>query len=168
VSNSRVTKYAAHRSFLAHTLVIAAFAVGVCAHAADGDADKIKNIEAQAAGWSQGVEALAATFTDDVVYEDVPLGVTNRGKEEFRKFALGFFNAFPDLKSTITSIVISGDKAAFEWLFEGTQSGDLPGIPAAGKRMSLRGMSMAEFSGGKVKHQIDYWDMATFMRQLGK
>jgi steroid delta-isomerase-like uncharacterized protein len=134
---------------------------------AQSDADKIKVIEAQAPAWSQGLEPLMATFTDDLVYEDVPLGVVNKGKEELRKFAAGFLNAFPDLKSTISSVIISDNKAAFEWLFEGTQKGDMPGMPASNKRMSFRGVSVAEFADGKVAHQIDYWDLATMLKQLG-
>ena len=139
----------------------------LCARA-QSEADYMKLVQAQAAAWSQSVDHLVDTFTDDVIYEDVPLGLVSKGREEMRKFASGFFNAFPDLKSTIVSVVISGDKAAFEWLFEGTQAGELAGIPASNKRMSLRGMSFAEFANGKVKRQVDYWDMGTLVKQLSK
>ncbi len=136
---------------------------------AQNDADKIRLIEAEAAGWSRNMDQLLSVFTDDVTYEDTPLGSTFRGKGELRTFAQGFFNAFPgDLKAVITSTVISGNRAASEWRFTGTQVGDLAGIPASNKQMDLRGVSIYEFEGGKIKRKIDYWDMATLVKQLSR
>jgi steroid delta-isomerase-like uncharacterized protein len=134
---------------------------------AQNDADKIRLIQEEASGWSRNMDQLLAVFTDDVIYEDNPLGSTFRGKEELRAFAQGFFNAFPDLKAVITSTVVSGDRAASEWRFTGTQTGDLSGMPASNKQMDLRGVSIYEFEGGKIKRKIDYWDMATMLKQLG-
>lgn len=134
---------------------------------AQNDADKIRLIEEGAAGWSHNMERLLAVFTDDVTYEDKPLARTFHGKEELRAFAQSFFDAFPDLKSVITSVVVSGNHAAAEWQFTGTQAGDLSGMPASNKQMDLRGVSIYDFEGGKIKRQIDYWDMATLLKQLG-
>ena len=135
---------------------------------AQNDADKIRLIETEAGGWSpKNMDQLLSVFTDDVTYVDTPLGSTFRGKEELRAFAQSFFNAFPDLKAVITSTVISGDRAASEWIFTGTQTGDLAGMPASNKQMDLRGVSIYEFEGGKIKRKIDYWDMATMLKQLG-
>lgn len=135
---------------------------------AAGDADKVKLIEAEAAGWSQNMEQLMSVYADDVTYVDTPLGSTFRGKGELRAFAQGFFNAFPDLKAVITSTVVAGDRAASEWRFTGTQVGDLAGMPASNKQMDLRGVSIYEFEGGKIKRKIDYWDMATLVKQLSR
>jgi predicted ester cyclase len=50
----------------------------------------------------------------------------------------------------------------------GTQKGDFPGIPATGKRFSsVRGSSLLELEAGKIRRQSDYWDAATFMREVG-
>jgi steroid delta-isomerase-like uncharacterized protein len=49
----------------------------------------------------------------------------------------------------------------------GTQTGDMPGVPAANKRMDVMGASIYEFEGGKIKRKVDYWDVATALRQLG-
>ena len=135
---------------------------------AQNDADKIRLIVAEAAGWSRNMDQLLSVFTDDITYVDTPLGSTFRGKEELRAFAQGFFNAFPDLKAVITSTVVSGNRAASEWIFTGTQTGDLAGMPASNKQMDLRGVSIYEFEGGKIKRKIDYWDMATLVKQLSR
>ena len=134
---------------------------------AQSDAEKIRLIENEAAGWSRNMDQLLASVSEDVVYEDVPLGLMFKGKEQLRGFAQSFFDAFPDLKAVVTGTVVSGDRAASEWRFTGTQTGELMGIPAANGRMDVRGTSIYQFEGGKIKRKVDYWDSATVLRQLG-
>ena len=125
------------------------------------------DFEKYLAAWSNDIEKLMPYFTEDVVYEDVTLGVVNHGKDETRAFALNFFKTFPDTRFTLTSAVVSGNHAAIEWTLTGTQTGDMPGMPAAGKKISIRGVSTMELRHGKISRDADYWDMATMRRQLG-
>jgi steroid delta-isomerase-like uncharacterized protein len=134
---------------------------------AQSDADKISVIENEAAGWSRNMDRLLASYTDDVSYEDPGLSLVLKGKDQVRGFAQSFFDAFPDLKAVITSTIVSGNRAASEWRFTGTQVRDLPGIPASNKQMDVLGASIYEFEGGKIKRKVDYWDFATALRQLG-
>ena len=152
---------------LASLLLTASFLVTFVVHAAAQDCTKDQLFQDFTAGWSQDMPRLLSTVTDDVVYEDATLGVVNHGKEELRAFAQGFFNAFPDLHFTMTSCFVSGKLAATEWIGTGTHKGDMPGMPATNKVASIRGVSVIELQDGKIKHDTDYWDMATMMRQLG-
>lgn len=140
--------------------------IGIASAQAQSDAEKIRLIENEAVGWSRNMDRLLASYTDDVVYEDPGIGLALRGKEQIRAFAQPYFDAFPDLKAIITSTVISGNRAASEWRFTGTQTGDLPGMPAANQQMDVRGASVYQFEGGKIKHKVDYLDWATVQRQL--
>jgi predicted ester cyclase len=45
--------------------------------------------------------------------------------------------------------------------------GDLPQIPATGKRIDVRGASILEFADERFRRVSDYWDMARFLEQLG-
>ena len=135
---------------------------------AQSDPEKVKLIEQEAVGWSRNMDQLMAVFTEDVIYEDAPMGLVLHGKQELRGFATTFFNAFPtDLKAVIITAVVDGDHGASEWKFTGTHSGDMPNMPASNKTMDVRGASIYEFEGGKIKHKIDYWDISTMLRQLG-
>ena len=40
-------------------------------------------------------------------------------------------------------------------------------MPAPGKRAEVRGASVFEFVGDKIRRCSDYWDMATFLKPLG-
>src|SRR2546423_9878206 len=121
-----------------------------------------------AEGWSNhDMEAVASVFTDDCIYEDVALGVVNRGKEELKAFGNGFIAGVPDLRLEVTSRFASEDRAATEWTMTGTHTGDLPGMPASGRTFSLRGVSTFELRGDRLFRCRDYWDLATFQKQLG-
>src|SRR6267378_382024 len=125
-------------------------------------------VDEWAEGWSRhDMKRVASVFTDDCVYEDVALGVVNRGKEQLKAFGDGFIAGVPDLSVDVTSRFASGDMAAAEWRMSGTHTGDLPGMPATGKKFSLRGVSTFQLRGDRVVRCSDYWDLATFQKQLG-
>ena len=78
------------------------------------------------------------------------------------------FAAIPDFKYELRDGVAVGQWAIIEWEMSGTHKGDLPGIPATGKRFSLvRGSTILELEAGKIRRESDYWDAATFMKQVG-
>jgi steroid delta-isomerase-like uncharacterized protein len=120
------------------------------------------------AGWSNDLPKLMSIFADDVIYEDKTVPAVLHGKEELRGFAEGWFKASPDMTFTLAHALISGNGAAVEWKVTGTQKGDMPGMaPASNKVYTIPGVSVMECVDGKIKHNADYWDMATAMRQLG-
>jgi steroid delta-isomerase-like uncharacterized protein len=120
------------------------------------------------AAWSaHDMERVLALFTGTLVYEDVTLGVVNRSAGELRAFGEGFFKGFPDVTFEVRSNFANGTRGGAEWIMRGTHSGDMPGMPATGKRVEVRGASVFEFAGDKIQRCSDYWDMATFLKQLG-
>ena len=122
-----------------------------------------------ATAWSSHKpDKVLALFTDDCVLEDVPFGVVTHGKDQLRAFAEGAFAAVPDFRFELTTRFVAGSRAGMEWVMSGTHKGDLPGLPATGKSFSgIRGATIIELQGGKIRRNSDYWDSATFMRQVG-
>ncbi len=106
-------------------------------------------------------------FTEDAVYEDVTLGAVNTGKEAIRAFLTEFLAAVPDIHMEFTSTFATERGGGAEWVMTGTQTGDMPGIPATGKRVSLRGASILELRDGRISRQADYWNMVSLLQQLG-
>jgi steroid delta-isomerase-like uncharacterized protein len=130
--------------------------------------DQNRAIQDWAAQWSaHNMERLLPLFTEDVVYEDVTMGVVNRGAAELRAFGEGFFSGFPDVTFELRSSFANGTSGGAEWVMRGTHKGDLPGMRATGKRVEVRGASIFEFVGDRIRRCSDYWDMATFLKQLG-
>jgi steroid delta-isomerase-like uncharacterized protein len=122
-----------------------------------------------ATAWSSHeTEKVLALFTDNCVYEDVTFDVVNHGREKLRAFADGTFAAVPDFKVELKARFVAGNWAAMEWVMSGTHKGDFPGLPATHKRFSsVQGATIVELQEGKIQRCSDYWDAATFMRQVG-
>ena len=91
------------------------------------------------------LDNLLQLFTDDVIYEDVALGAVNVGKDALRAFAENFLLVFPDVTLELSLTFSTATHGGTEWVMRGTQAGDLPDLPATGKRMTLRGASVFEF-----------------------
>jgi steroid delta-isomerase-like uncharacterized protein len=119
------------------------------------------------AGWSHDVPKLMATYADDAVHEDKTVNANLNGKKAVEDFAQSWIKAFPDLSFTLTSAIVAGNRGTAEWIVTGTQKGDMPGMPASNKVMKIPGVSIFECTDGKIAHVVEYWDMATLMRQLG-
>ena len=131
--------------------------------------DMERILEDFAGAWSShDVEKIASFFAGDAVYEEVPLGTFNRGGEEgVKAFAAGTFAAMPDFKVELSSVFGAGDWAAGEGILTGTQTGEMPPFPATGKRISVPFAMIAEAQDGTLKRIALYWDLSTFLRQLG-
>ena len=126
-------------------------------------------LEGYTAAWSaHDVNTILSYFTDDCVYEDATLGVVNHNKQEFRAFLEQDFSAFPDFVQKEILRFTSGNYACLEWSMSGTHLGDYPGMPVTGKSFAdVRGVSVMELAGGKIRRTTDFWDVTSFMQQLG-
>ena len=133
---------------------------------ANSDAERV--LDDWATAWSShNTGKLLSLCTDDCVYEDVTFGVVNHGKKELQAFADGVFAGVPDFKIELTARFASSTWAGMEWVMSGTHKGDFPGMPATGKRFSIRGVTILELQAGKIRRNSDYWDAAGVMRQVG-
>ena len=123
-----------------------------------------------ALAWSSSdVEKLLPLFADSVDYEDVTFGAVSCGKNALRDFATGVFAAFADLKFELKSrfVAADGKSGAMEWIWRGRQTKDFPGLPATNKPFEIRGAAVVEFTDGKISRNSDYWDLVTYMKQVG-
>ena len=116
-----------------------------------------------AEAWSaHDVERIVSYFTEDAVYEDVTLGELHRGRAAIAAFAEGTFADLPGF-AVEQRLLLGGAEgdgwAAIEWVMTGTER-------TTGARFSVRGVSVMELEGGKIRRNSDYWNMADFQRQL--
>ena len=145
-----------------HAALIALLCVApAAASAQDRPPAAARSLAGYARAWTaHDVERIAAHFTDDAIYEDVSLGAVHRGRAAIRAFARGTFTALPGFAMTQRSLRQGDGWATLEWVMSGTDS-------ATGKRFSVRGVSVMELDGGRIRRNSDYWNMADFQRQIG-
>jgi steroid delta-isomerase-like uncharacterized protein len=94
------------------------------------------------------------------------------GKGEFEQFLQGFHRGFPDARMEILSTVESGDRAAAELVYSGTNSGpvatpDGRETPPTGKRVAIPGSFFIKVRDGKIASFHGYFDQAVLAQQIG-
>ncbi|MGO9124442.1 MAG: ester cyclase [Terriglobales bacterium] len=116
------------------------------------------------AAWnSRSPDKMVPLFTDDILYEDVAFGEVSHGTAEVRKFAASEFEAVPDLELKLLRANVHGGHGTIEWIFSGTDKG----VFNTGKKFSVRGVSVIDVRDGKIFRNLDFYDSATIMRQVG-
>ncbi|MBS1840329.1 MAG: ester cyclase [Acidobacteria bacterium] len=120
--------------------------------------------ESWIAAWNSHDPAKWATyFTPDIYYEDVTFGEISRGSAEAGKFAGSLFTEVPDLKLELVEAHMEGNHGSIQWVLTGTDKG----VYKTGKPFKVRGVSVIAVKNGKISRSLDYYDLATIMRQVG-
>ena len=109
---------------------------------------------------------LDEVFDLNVVDHFAPPG-TPGGLEGARQTLGMFLTAFPDLHFTVEDLIAEGDKVVARATLSGTQQGAFMGIPPTGKHVTMTGIDINRFVGGKsVEHWVEM-DTLGLMQQLG-
>jgi steroid delta-isomerase-like uncharacterized protein len=118
--------------------------------------------------WSDhDVEKVVGYYTDDCVYEDMAMGVVNRGKEALRQFIRDSYKALPDFRVVYTQRFASDSRAAGQWVITGTWNGLFEGVDCTGTKIRFTGLSLYEFRDGLIASVKDCWDFTVVMKALG-
>jgi predicted ester cyclase len=100
------------------------------------------------------------------VYRDAPPG-TPAGPEGIKQIVSMFRAAFPDLKITIDEQVAERNLVCSRTTTRGTHRGELFGIPATGKSITMPGLTMVRIVKDRL---VESWvrnDVTSVMKQLG-
>jgi steroid delta-isomerase-like uncharacterized protein len=112
--------------------------------------------------------AVAATYAEDARIHDQAVEGPLVGREAMRDYASQYLAAFPDFHWERVGLEIDGDVGVEQWRVTGTHDGDLPGVPATHRKVSIEGCSVMHFGDDGLVHQEEnYWDEAAMLRQLG-
>ena len=75
--------------------------------------------------------------------------------------------AFPDAHLHIEQTIAEGDLVMNRFTVHATHQGELMGIPATGKEVTVGGINIARIADGKVMERWEELDMMGLMVQLG-
>ena len=93
--------------------------------------------------------------------------VVHGGLEFAREIISMYRTAFPDIQFTVEEQVAEGDMVVTRWSARGTHLGTLRGIPPTGKQVTVTGMIMERYCGGRPRRSWMNWDGLGLMQQLG-
>lgn len=87
--------------------------------------------------------------------------------EGFKKRVLGHRAGIPDLRFTITNMIVEGGLVAFQWEMSGTNSGPYMGRPPSGNPIRIVGMNMERLEDGRIVEHWSYPDKLAALQQIG-
>ena len=121
--------------------------------------------------WQDGkVNVLDELLADDCVNHEQS-NPELRGKKACKEWANGVrlanLQGFPDVEIRAEDFIAEGDKVVKRWVFRGTHSGEYNGIPPTGKTVTMRGVTLYQLAGGKVREMYWNYDVFGLLQQLG-
>lgn len=118
--------------------------------------------------WNRGgTEVIDELAAPDLVVSYPLLPEELHGPEAFKQFIVSLYTAFPDIGLRIDDLIAEGDKVVGRWTIWGTHHGDLPGLPATGKRAEWSGITIYRIVDGKVVEERGEEDALGALQQLG-
>jgi len=89
------------------------------------------------------------------------------GREANRQFWAAFFAGLPDLSATVEDLVMSGDRVVGRFVYRGTHTGELMGIPASGKPVEMRSIDIWRVEDGMFAEHWDELNLLEMFTQMG-
>lgn len=89
------------------------------------------------------------------------------GREANRQFWTMFFAALPDLSVTMEDLVISGDRVVGRFVYRGTHTGELMGIPASGNPVEMRSIDIWRVQDAMFVEHWDELNLLEMFQQMG-
>ncbi|MEX1147696.1 MAG: SgcJ/EcaC family oxidoreductase [Sphingomonadales bacterium] len=120
------------------------------------------------AAWrAHDAEKVASYYAQDCVYEDMAMGVVNRGRDGVLNFAREVYGTMPDFRVEYETRFATETDGAGQWIITATWNGPFEGVDRTGRKVRFTGLSLYRFRDGKISHAKDCWDFSVMMKQMG-
>ncbi len=115
--------------------------------------------------------ALKSIFATDPIYHEIGTQRRIQGTDSIIQALQEWKKTMTDSSGTVTNAFASGNLVALEITWQGTHNGPFTGpsgtVPASGKHQTTPAAMVVKFQGDKVKEIHHYFDMVTFLQQIG-
>lgn len=117
--------------------------------------------------WQEGnLDAIDEFYAPNTVDHSLPPGLPP-GIEGVKAYVGMMTSALTNSEIVVEDQIAEGDLVVTRWSSQTTHSGDLMGIPATGKRVSVTGIGINRIVDGKIVESWSEADMMGLMQQLG-
>ena len=110
--------------------------------------------------------AADAFLAEDFINHDPPFG-GSADREGLRAAAAMFRSAFPDWHSDLGLLIGEGDLVVEQFTASGTQRGEIMGVPASGRAVTLSGIQIFRVRDGRITERWGRLDDLGLLTQLG-
>jgi len=105
-------------------------------------------------------------LSEEFVNHDPPFGAS-ADREGMRMAGASFRAAFPDWRSDVHLLIAEGDLVVEVFTASGTHRGEIMGVAATGRSVSLRGINVFRVREERITERWGRLDDLGFMQQLG-
>lgn len=117
--------------------------------------------------WNRGnLEGHLELYDPNIVLHGYPPDLPP-GVEGARVFYRGLWSAFPNPRLTFEDVITEGAQVAIRFNLRATHKGDFMGIQPTGKDVTVPGITILRFAGGRCVERWNIVDMLGLMQQLG-
>ena len=115
--------------------------------------------------------ALKGLLAPGAIYNELGSQRRIQGPDSIIQALQGWKKAMTDSQGKVTSAIASGDTVAMQITWTGTHDGAFTGpagtVGPTGKKQTTPAAMIVKFSGDKVGEIHHYFDMITFLQQIG-
>ncbi len=105
------------------------------------------------------VDCLSDFLAPDYVAQDVGIA----GIDQAREHILTFRHCYPDMVATVEGQVAEGDIVATWYVMRATHLVSFAGVPATGKKITLRGVNVQRIRDGRI---VEHWGGSNSLEAL--
>lgn len=87
-------------------------------------------------------------------------------RSEFMGVLAERFRAFPDSKTETLDLLVDGDRVAYRWVSQGTQTGEYRGISPSGRSIEASGLTITRIDEGKIIEEWALWNKSNVLEHL--
>ena len=118
--------------------------------------------------WNDGSRTMVPLMVaDSCRYHDPVFPQMDAGVESMQHHIERCRRAFPDLNFTITDSIAEGNEVVLHWVANGTQRGELRGVPPTNGNVLIAGTSIFRIEDYKIVELWSNWNLMSLMEQLG-
>jgi steroid delta-isomerase-like uncharacterized protein len=117
--------------------------------------------------WGRGdVQAADEVLAEDFI-EHRPAPGQGPGREGHKQVLKVWRAAFPDLTISVDDLLADGDRVVLRWSAQATHRGELMGVPATGRRVTLTGIDILRIVDGRIVERWGEFNSTEMLQQLG-
>ena len=110
-------------------------------------------------------EAIDQHLADNFVGHDLPAGLNER--EGYKKSVSMLAASFSDMTGIeARDMIENGDKVVVRWSITGRHTGEFMGIPATGRRVTVKGIDIFRLAEGKIADLWQEMDIMGILQQI--
>lgn len=109
----------------------------------------------------------AKVIAPDARVVEMPTGRVFVGPDGFSEYLEGTFSGSSGSTFEMKSFAFGNNTLTTEWVWSGVHSSSFMGEEPTGREFAVPGVSVVEVREGLIRRVSDYWDLYTWLRQLG-